>query len=170
VGGFIIAFKMPKDYSHKIVAREFKKLDPTLDITAFENEPDPIPEKSEIIFVQIGLSILSGFIFGFIWSAYAYKSIKELTSRKKNILYWCLSAFVPFASIYFAVKANNELKTVMAEKGLKHKGHNALIIASGIIFPILPVNLVTLIIMQRNLNKIYKQEEETLKNLQAVTE
>ena len=166
VAGFVIAFKMPKDYSHKIVAREFKKIDPSLDITEFENEPDPIPEKSEIMFVQIGLSVLSGFIFGFIWSAYTYRSIKELTTRKNSKLYWLLSCLVPFGSIYYAVKANNELKKVMAEKGLTHKGHNALIIASGIIFPILPVNLVSLIIMQRNLNKIYKQEEDALKRLQ----
>ncbi len=63
--GFFLAFKMPRDYTPAILAREFKKIDPSLDISELENEKNP-DEKGEILFVQIGLWVLSGSIFGFI--------------------------------------------------------------------------------------------------------
>ena len=65
--GAILARKMPKDYSADLVVDEFRKLNPELAIeNVTEEQFTEKEEKSEILFVQIGLSILSGFIFGFV--------------------------------------------------------------------------------------------------------
>ena len=154
LAGFIIAFKFPKDLSPKYVAMAMKKTNPDLDISMVD-EHEEGEDKSEIIFVQIGLSILSGFIFGFIWLAFLFKSVKELTKKYNNILAWALSAFVPFASIFFALKANKELLAVAKENGVKMSDKKVLYIILGIIFPIMPVNVVSLAVMQRDVNRLY---------------
>lgn len=158
--GFVLAFKMPKDYTPAFVAKEFKKHDPTLDISAFENEDEIKEEKEEILFVQIGLSILSGFIFGFIWAAYLFKAIKELSKTYKNVLAWAVSCFVPFAGVFFTVKAFESLQQKAQEQGVKLTGNKALMIIFGVILPILPINVVSLAILQHNVNKLYKAEEK----------
>lgn len=157
--GFVLAFKMPKDYTPAFVAKEFKKHDPTLDISAFENDDEIKEEKEEILFVQIGLSILSGFIFGFIWAAYLFKSVKEFSKTYKNVLAWAVSCFVPFAGILVTLKAFERLQEKAKEKGVKLTGNKALLIIFGILLPILPVNVLSLAILQHNVNKLYKAEE-----------
>lgn len=158
--GFIIAFKMPKDYTHKIVAREFKKMDPSLDITEYENEPEQKPEKGEIIFVQIGLSILSGFIFGFIWLIYLFKSVKELTGKKLGVVWYLLSVLVPFVSIFNLLKANKLLNQKLDEQGVGYKKCTALIIISGILLPLGFINIASLTALQSKVNKLYKSTTE----------
>ncbi len=159
--GIVIAAKWPKNFSHKEVARELKKQDPTLDISEVEKEVDDEfakEGKGEIIFVQIGLSILSGFIFGFIWSAYLFKSVKELTGKIKNILFWALSAFVPFANVYFIIKTNKALREKAQEMGVTLKNTDVAEIALAVLFPILPVNVISLSLLQSKVNKLYEKE------------
>lgn len=160
--GFILAFKMPKDYSAKHVAMEFKKQNPSLDISAFVeeeslNDEKVNQEKAEILFVQIGLSILSGCIFGFIWVAFLFKSIKEFLGKKCLVPY-LLSCFVPFLSIYFTLKRSKQLcdygKTLNVQLGRRKVLH----IIFGVIFPLLPINLVSLVLLQNGVNKIYKMQ------------
>ena len=163
--GAVLAFRLPKDFTPILIAKEFKKQDPSLDISEIENDPTSYAkeEKGEIIFVQIGLSVLSGFIFGWIWAAYLLKSVKELTGKYKNILGWALSCFCPFASIYFMMKAYDDLKEVADAKGVKLVGNKALYIALSSVFFLLPLNIVGLALMQHNVNKLYKAEEEAEK-------
>jgi len=158
VAGFFIAFKLPRDFTPSILAKDMKESDPTLDISGIEDEQIK-EEKGEIIFVQIGLSILSGFIFGFIWYSFLLKSIKELSGKCRRALSWVLSCFVPFAAIYFMLKNHEALLTLAEEKGVKLKGNKAVYIILGIILPILPVNFVSLAIMQSDVNKLYKAQE-----------
>ncbi len=160
--GIIIAARWPKNFSHKEVARELKKQDPTLDISEIEKEQDEFEKeaKGEIIFVQLGLWVLSGSIFGFIWSAYLLKSVKNLESRFKNILFWVLSSFIPFAGIFISLKAHKDMEKYAAEKGVKLINAKAVYVISGILLPLLPVNLISLAFMQANANKIYKAEAE----------
>ncbi|MBQ8197449.1 MAG: MFS transporter [Clostridia bacterium] len=158
--GVILAFKMPKDYTPAIVAKELKKQNPDLDISSVENDDEFVKEeKGEILFVQIGLSILSGFIFGFIWPIFMLKDVKTFTDKKFNRMgLWALSCFVPFASIYTAIKADNVIVEKINALGGNAKSSKVLFIIFGIIFPILPVNLVTLSILQHKVNKVYKLE------------
>ena len=159
--GFIWAFKMPKDYSPHLVAKELKKQNPSLDISAYETpESDNVrQEKGEILFVQIGLSILSGFIFGFIWTAFLLKSLKELIDSKKTALKWILSCFIPFAGIYFTVKAHKALDEKLKPSGKKACGNVVLHIILGILFPLLPINIISLSLLQTSINRLYNQDE-----------
>ena len=166
--GFFLAFKMPKDYSPKLVARELKKFDSSLDITEFEKMEMPKPEKGEIIYIQVALSILSGFIFGFIWAGYLFRSFKELCSHKKPAIGWALSCFIPFVGIYYLIKALDEMKSVAGDTKLS--GSKALYIVFGILFPLLPLNVVALSVMQHDVNKLYAAHgaEEELPQAEAV--
>jgi hypothetical protein len=158
--GFFIAKKMPKDYTPSILAREFKKMDPSIDISKFENMEEPEEEKDEIIFVQVGLSILSGFLFGFVWQTILFGSIKKLTGKGCRIARWLLSAFVPFAGIFVMLRARKELTELAAEKGVKITLPRWLVIATSVVFPILPINVIALAFFQHAVNKIYVSEKK----------
>lgn len=157
VSGFFIACKMPRDYTPDILAKEFKKMDPSLDISAFEDQENT-QEKGEIIFVQIGLSILSGFIFGFVWLGFLLKSIKQLTGKGKMTVRWLLSSLVPFAAVFVLIKMRGELLTVAKEKGVDIKIPVWLIVVSAIVLPILPVNIIAQAVLQHQVNKLYNSE------------
>lgn len=176
--GAILARKMPRDYTPERVGKELKELDPSVDLSVIETDEryHEKEEKGEIIFVQIGLSILSGFIFGFIWLAFLFKSVNEFAGKKlKSWLWWLGSCLVPFFSIFTIVKMANKLGLAAKEKGVDFS-KSALIIPSVILtffFPILPINVVALALLQRNVNKLYAAEqmvenqEETLEKVEA---
>ena len=155
--GIIIASRWPKNFSHKEVARELKKQDPTLDISAIEAETDEFEAeaKGEIIFVQVGLWVLSGSLFGFVWSAFLYKSIKDFKKSFGNTLSWVLSAFVPFAGIFFMLKAHNDMADKAKTLGVKIINAKALYVITGVLLPLLPLNLIALSVMQANANRLY---------------
>lgn len=155
--GFFLAFKLPKDFTPAILAREFKELDPSLDISEIEAE-EPRRERGEILFVQIGLSVLSGFIFGFVWLGMLLKSLKREGARLKGVLLYLIAALVPFASIWVLLKMRGELIRVAESKGISLKISRVLIIAPAAIFCILPLNVISLSVLQHNLNKLYKAE------------
>ena len=151
--GVILAFRMPKDFSPELVAKELKKMDPSLDIS---NIPVDVDEngKGEFLPVMVGLSILSGFIFGFIWTAYLFKSVREQTKSFKAKLAWLLGCIIPFGGIISSLKAFDAMKAEADKKGLKMAGNKAVLAISCIILPILPVNMIALCILQKNANKL----------------
>ncbi len=155
--GFVLAFKMPRDYTPDLVAKELKKHDPSLDISAFENETKVPEEKGEIIFVQIGLSILSGFIFGYIWVAYLLRSLKEIVCSKRNVLEWVLCCFVPFYQIYFLLKSEKALAAALCKP--VSTAHKVLHIVFSLMLPLLPLNIVSLALIQSKVNAAYKPEK-----------
>ena len=161
--GFFLCFKMPRDYTPLLVARQMKELDPTLDISEIEAEAqnEPAPDKREIVFVQVGLSILSGFIFGFIWQGIVLRRVKEFATKKPcNVLRYFLCALVPFASIFVLLKMNRELAEANEKfaSSRRFKVSRVLFIITGIILPILPVNFIGLAMLQSNINKMYDLE------------
>ena len=153
--GFFLAFKLPRDFTPHILAQEFKEMDPSLDISEFENAVQA-QEKGEIIFVQVGLSVLSGFIFGFVWPIFMLRSIKNTVKAKFGALDYILSCFVPFGSVYTILKLYNALKENADENNVKLVGNKATFIILSVICPILPLNVVSLSIMQHNVNKVLK--------------
>ena len=156
--GYFIAFKMPKDFTPSILAAEFKAMDPSIDTSIIENEKVE-EERGEIVFVQLGLSVLSGFIFGFIWSGMIMKAVKKLNTGFKPVVAYLLSALVPFASIYFNLKMRDSIVKSAEACGAKVSISKWLIILLSVIFPILPVNVITLAILQSGLNKVYKAQD-----------
>lgn len=156
--GFFVAFKLPRDFSSLILAKEFKKMDPTLDISEFEVE-EKKAEDGEIIFVSVGLSILSGFIFGFIWLGLLMKSVKRLGSRIKALVPYLVSVLIPFASIYTSLKIRGAILDAAKTRGADVKMSKTAIIVSSIFLPILPINVVALSILQSGVNKLVATEE-----------
>ena len=153
IAGFLWAFKMPKNYDAHTLAKEFKRQDPTLVLPEIAEETKK--EKGEIVFVQVALSILSGFIFGFIWLGFLLKTLKNIKVEKHPILQFFLNAFVPFYSVYYLIKTNKKLKKIAEENNVKFVGHPAVDAVFGsVMFPILPINLVSLAILQQNANKL----------------
>ena len=161
VAGFVLAFKMPKNYDTKELAKEFKRHNPDLDVSEFVKEEEIEKTGSgEIVFVQIALSILSGFIFGFIWIGIIAGYVKKLTGKDKRVLYWILSCLLPFASIVVNIKMHKALKEKADALGIKLMGNNVLYIISGIILPVAPVNIVGMSVMQRDINKLLGADNE----------
>lgn len=164
--GAILARRMPRDYTPELVGRQLKELDPSIDISGIEKEEKyhEQEDKGEIIFVQIGLSVLSGFLFGFIWTAYLLKSLKELTGKGKTPLRWLLACLVPFGSIFVMLNAHKALKEkfgAVDKEYLKSPWYTimkALYIATGILLPLLPLNILGLAFLQHKVNEAYALE------------
>ncbi len=53
------------------------------------------------------------------------------------------------------VRQNKDLHEVAKEKGIKLRGSSALYIITGLVFPILPLNIIGLSVMQSDVNRIY---------------
>ncbi len=152
--GFFVAFKLPKNFTPTILAEEYKKMDPSVDISLIERE-EVKEERGEIIFVQVGLSVLSGFIFGFIWNSFLLKSVKEFKPAFKTLPVYLASCFVPFASVYFNLKIRKAILEEAERAGASVSVNRAVLIITSLIFPILPLNVIALALHQRAVNKIY---------------
>lgn len=155
--GFFIAFKLPRDFTPAILARQFKEFDPTLDISEIEAE-EVKQEKEEIIFVQVGLSVLSGFIFGFIWTGLLIGSVRKLTGKLKTLPWWLLSCLIPFGQIVTVVRLRRLILDKAAEAGKQVKLPLIPLILLSCVFFILPINIVTLAILQNAVNKLYRED------------
>ncbi len=157
--GFFLAFKMPRNYSPRLLAEEFKKMDPTLDISAFENVEEK-KEHSEIIFVQVGLSILSGFLFGFIWIGVLMKSIQGYRPSFKRLLAYVLSCFVPFLQIVYLLKMRKEILAIAEEKEISVNIAKWPLILSSFVLPVLFTNVIALSLLQHGMNHIFAHEDK----------
>ncbi|MBO5212273.1 MAG: MFS transporter [Clostridia bacterium] len=153
--GFIMAFRMPKDFTPELVAKELKRQNPNLDISAAVTEEADIAKEKDVTFVNVAYWILSGSIFGFIWSAFQLRSFKNKNTLIANStpLTWMLSAIIPFFSIFTFKKLYGNLKKQAEEKNVKITDVRVLMVLS-VIFPILPVNVISLALLQRDMNKV----------------
>ncbi len=152
--GFVLAFRMPKDYSPVEVAKELKKQSPDLDISGVTDEGADGDARKEIVFVQVALSILSGFIFCFIWIPNLLKTVKSLGVRLSVTLHALISVFIPFASVFTMLTVQKQLAKIAEEKNVKLTGKTWLYVVLGIFFPILPLNVIALSILQHDVNKL----------------
>ncbi|MBR5134558.1 MAG: MFS transporter [Clostridia bacterium] len=156
--GFFLAFLMPKDFSAPIVAKEFKRFAPDLDISRFENEKPPV-DRQEIIFVQVGLTVLSGFLFGFIWAGLLLRAAKAYTAQKATVLRWLLACVVPLGGIVVAVKTHKRLVAAATERGVALKDKTVWLAISCAVLPVLGLNPIALGLLQSDLNRIYAKED-----------
>ncbi len=155
--GFFLAYKLPKNFDSRTLAKEFKKMNPSLDISALEKE-ETKEEKSEIIFVQIGLSLLSGFLFTFIWIGILMKSIKGYRKGFKVVPAYLLSCFVPFVQAVYLLKMRKEILETAKEKGIDLSIPSIPLILTSVFFPFLFTNVISLAILQRAMNTVYVGE------------
>ena len=155
--GFFVAFLMPRDYSAVLVARDMKKQDPSLDISEIEAEDETV-ENGEIIFVQLGLWALSGSLFGFIWSAFLISSTKAVKGAL-NVLLYIAACFIPFAQIPVVMAMRKAILERAKNDGVEMKICLPLLIALSVCFPIMPVNIITLSILQHKMNKLIENEQ-----------
>ena len=159
--GAILAFRMPKEYTPQLVGKELKEQDPSIDLSVLDLDEYKVKEeKEEIGFVQIGLWVLSGGIFGFIWSAFLLRSVKALTGKGKPALLWALSSCLPFFGIFLACKADEALCGEAKSRGVDCKSKKVFHILFGCVLPILPLNFLSLALLQSKANKLYAEEEK----------
>ncbi len=157
--GFFLAYKLPKNFNSRTLAEEFKKMDSSLDISSFEKD-EPEEEKGEIIFVQVGLSILSGFLFAFIWAFLLMKSVKGYCKGFKLAPAYLLSNFIPFAQIVYLLKARKEIMETAKEKGISVSISKLPLILTSILFPFLFTNVIALALLQRAMNTVFAVEDK----------
>ncbi|MBR2282197.1 MAG: hypothetical protein IJ863_06215, partial [Spirochaetales bacterium] len=153
--GIFAARSIPKDFTEACIAQEFKKYDPSVNISAIVNDNVDKQEKGEYVFVQIVLTILSAFLFGFIWPVFLFGSVREICGRFRRLPRWLVCCLLPFGSIFVMVKLNKALHAVAKDKGIKLRGSSALYVITGAILPILPLNIIGLSVMQSDVNRIY---------------
>lgn len=158
LAGFFLAYKLPRDFTPRILAEEFKAMDPSLDISPYENEETRV-ERAEIIFVQVGLSVLSGFVFGFIWAGLLMKSIRSLRERFVGLVPYLVGCLIPFASVWTLLKMRKELLAIAEEKEIELKIGKLPLVLSSLVLPLLFVNVVALALLQRAMNRIYNGED-----------
>jgi uncharacterized membrane protein len=156
--GFICAFKMPRDFTPECVAQELKRQNPDLDISSIIDNPTVVKEEKEITLANIVYWILSGGIFGFIWSAFTFSSLKKTNKNaligRSAILTWLLSILIPFVSVYTCLRIyNKQIKENAKKQGVKAT-KPVWYIVFGILLPILPLNIVSLALLQNDLNKV----------------
>lgn len=154
--GFFLAAKLPRDFTPAILARQFKELDPTLDISEMETE-EVKPEREEIIFVQVGLTVLSGFLFGFIWTGLLLGSVRKLTGKLTTLPWWLLSCLVPFGQIFTVIKLRRLILAQAQETGKQISLPLLPLILLSCVSFLLPLNIITLAILQNAVNKLCRE-------------
>ena len=159
VAGFFLAFKLPYNFTPDVLAREFKQMDPSLDISAFENQEQK-EERGEIIFVQVGLWVLTGSVFGFIWASLLMGAVQSYRKQLRRLPGWLLSCFVPFVQVVYLLKMRQMILELAEEKGAQVKIAKWPLIVTGIVFPLLFTNVIALAILQHGMNKVYACEEQ----------
>lgn len=151
--GFFLAFRLPRDFKPDILAQEYARMDPTVDVSLIAKEETQ--ERGEIIFVQIGLSVLSGFLFGFLWSGLLMRAVKPFRKPWQSVIVYLASVCIPFASVYLGLKMRKALLAEAEEAGASLSVNKTALVLSSILLPILPLNVVGLAMLQSAKNKLY---------------
>ncbi len=154
--GFILAFRMPKKYSPKEVAKELGLEKEYLENThLFPQEKEMLYEEESNL-VNISLWVLTGSLFGLIWRNIILKNISKLDNIKNKTLHYILSILLPpyFAIVIF--KANKKLVKALKERDIKCKDLSVLYL----IFGLIGLNFITYSLIQNHLNKVLKQDNE----------
>lgn len=155
--GVLLARKMPRDFTPQCVAAMLKKMDPSLDISSVTTDEELAAQqdRQEVIFVQVGLALISLFLFGFIWVAYLLKGQREFLN-KRSLGSWFLCCLIPFGGAVLMYKRCKRLYALANDRGIQLKDYSLAVLISGLIIPLMPFNLIALALMQRNMNTLYR--------------
>ena len=150
--GFILAFKMPKHYSPEEVSKEIgleKEYQENVDL--FPQEKLSLYDEESIL-VNTALWVLSGSIFGFIWQYLVINSVNKFDKVKNKTLHFILGIFIPIYYGITAYKLNKKIINKQRSLGYKVKDLSILHLILGLCC----LNIVSLIIMQKQLNSLRK--------------
>ena len=152
IAGFILAFKMPKNYSPKEVSDALglqKEYQEHIDLFPSEEEPEI---QDESLLVNITLWILSGSIFGIVWHYFLLKQINKFAEKKTKLIHWIISIlFFPYYAV-LAYRFNKEINIKAQKMNVDVKNLGVL----HIILAILGLGIVSNIILQVQINKLAK--------------
>lgn len=150
--GFFLGKLLCKNYEPFEIAEQLGMSD------IYEQKKDLFPvvnkqeEKTENVGVNVGLWVLSGSIFGFIWSYGMRKQVNEFSDKKIGIIHWILSILVPPYGAYLYYSLAKKIKARCDEVGVSCKDYSILCGVFGFLF----LTFIPLGILQSKLNKIYK--------------
>ena len=148
--GFIVAFKMPRNFGAKEVSKAMGMEDVYREkIHLFPLEPD-YPFEGESLIVNVALWVLTGSIFGFVWNYGMLKAVNTFAKKKIGVWHFVLSIFIPFYGAYLAVRLNNEIHDKCVELGIASKKLTAV----HVIFAALYLTIIPCSILQHKLNRI----------------
>lgn len=155
--GFILAFRMPKNYSPKLVAKELgleKEYEQNKHLFTDVDEEKEVEHESLI--VNIALWVLSGSIFSIVWRYGILKTTKVFKTKASFIINWIISVLVfPYSGI-LCYKAEKKIQIIAKERNVKVKDFSIM----TLIFGLIGLGIVSYIIMQKQLNKIAITFEE----------
>lgn len=153
--GFFIAFSMTKNGSPRELAKEMnleKEYEENKHLFPEENET-LYPEESLI--VNTALWVLSGSLFGFIWSNGIRKSVNKFNEKKISWIHWLISIFVmPYAG-YLLYRAEKDLVKQTINQNVLVKDYSIICL----IFGALGLGVVPMFIIQKQLNKLIEDHE-----------
>ena len=156
--GFILAYRMPKNYSPKLVAKELgleKEYETKKHLFADAEENEDKIE-SESLIVNIALWILSGTIFSIIWKYSILNNTKTFKTNAKIVVNWLISVFVfPYTGI-LCYKSEKKIIEIAKERNVSIKDLSIVSLICGLI----GLGIVSYIIEQSQLNKISKTYKE----------
>ncbi len=156
VVGFIVAFKMPKNYSPRLVAKSLgleKEYEERKD--EFQDTEDKEIEEESFI-VNIALWVLSGSIFSIIWRWGILKTAKVFKNKLSLIINWLISVFIfPYSGV-LCFKAEKKIVELAKERDVNVKDCSII----ALIFGLIGLGIISYIILQNQLNKIAKTYNE----------
>lgn len=149
--GFFVAFRMPKNYTPKEVAKrlglekEYKdKKDLFIEEVSTGND-----EKSML--VNLGLWVLTGSIFGIVWRYEILKAVESF-GKKISIVHFVVSIFVfPYSAVVL-YKASKAIQVEMKKNKIFAKDLSVLVA----ILAFVGLGFISMTILQIKLNKIAK--------------
>ncbi len=148
--GFFAAKKLPRDFTAELVAQELSLTNPDADLSKAADEDE---REKESTGVNTALWLLSMSLFGFIWTGVIQGKVRALLGDKKNALRYILSALIPYYGVYYMISTRKKLSAVADKKGVK-LSCKALYIVPAVIFTIMPLNIIGLIVLTRDTEKL----------------
>ena len=154
IAGFFLAFRMCKNYTPQEVAKELgleKEYEEKKELFPQETIID---SKNESIGVNIGLWVLSGSIFGFIWNYGMRNRVNEFGGKRIGIVHYILSVIVfPYSAVLYYKYAKN-IKAECDKLGIKCKDYSIIFAICGAVF----LWIIPLAVLQTKLNKIFNSQ------------
>lgn len=148
--GFILAFKMPKNYSPEEVSKELgleKEYQENIDQFPKEELKQYDKEHPALC---VSLWILTASIFGFIWNYLILTSVNTFDKIKNRWLHFILCILIPPYYGILAYRINKKIIKKCREKNIECADLSILHLILGICC----LNVVSLGMMQRHLNKL----------------
>ena len=150
IAGFFLARMLCKNYEPQEIAADLGMLD------VYEEKKHLFPvvekkeEKKESVPVNIGIWVLSGTIFSFIWRKIIINRANELSEEKIPTWLWAISIPLFPLSGYLLYRTAKMIKARCDKEGIACKDYSII----SLVFGLLGFGIVGYILQQAQLNKM----------------